>query len=141
MTMDHDRTVAITALRRAIPYLRLYQGRVFVIKGGGEVFATPAATRALLEQVGVLHQVGIRCVVVHGGGAQATRLAEKLGLETRFVEGRRVTDAATLEVTTMVLNGAVNTEIVAACRGGLWSGRPRAAGFVAGRPPSTPSST
>lgn len=116
MTLDHERTVAITALRRAIPYLRLYQGRIFVIKGGGEVFATPQATRSLLEQVGVLSQMGIRCVVVHGGGAQSTKLAERLGLETRFVEGRRVTDAATLEVATMVLNGALNTNLVATCR-------------------------
>ncbi len=116
MTHEHDRPAAIRALRQAIPYLRLFQGRVFVIKGGGEVFTTPEGTRALMEQVGVLHQVGIKVVVVHGGGAQATALAERLGFEQRFVDGRRVTDAATLNVTTMVLNGSVNTGIVAQCR-------------------------
>jgi acetylglutamate kinase len=69
-----------------------------------------------MEQIGILHQVGIRVVLVHGGGPQSTALSKRLGLQTRMVEGRRVTDAPTLEVSTMVLNGEINTRIVAVCR-------------------------
>lgn len=116
MTTDHDRYVAVAALRAAVPYLRLYQGRTFVIKAGGEAFAEPSTTRAIMEQVGILHQLGIKVVLVHGGGGQATDLAARLGLETRMVQGRRVTDAGTRDVATMTLNGSVNTSIVAVCR-------------------------
>ncbi len=111
-----NRDIVVAALRHAAPYVRLYRRKTFVIKAGGEVFADPASTRALIEQVAILHQVGIRTVLVHGGGPQNTRLAESLGVETRMVEGRRVTDERTLEVATMVLNGQINTQIVAACR-------------------------
>ena len=69
-----------------------------------------------MEQIGILHQVGIRVVVVHGGGPQSTALSKRFGLATQMVEGRRVTDAQTLEVSTMVLNGEINTRIVAVCR-------------------------
>ncbi len=116
MTTEHDRRVTIAALRAAAPYLRLFQGKTFVIKAGGRVVADRRRTSALMEQVGILHRLGIRCVVVHGGGSQATELAGRLGLATRFVEGRRVTDAATRDVATMTLNGTVNTSIVAVCR-------------------------
>lgn len=111
-----NRDIVVAALRHAAPYVRLYRRKTFVIKAGGEVFADPASARALIEQVAILHQVGIRIVLVHGGGPQNTRLAESLGVETRMVEGRRVTDERTLEVATMVLNGQINTQIVAACR-------------------------
>ncbi len=116
MTTEHDRRVTITALRAAAPYLRLFQGKTFVIKAGGRVVADRRRTGALMEQVGILHRLGIRCVVVHGGGSQATELAGRLGLATRFVEGRRVTDGANREVATMTLNGTVNTQVVAVCR-------------------------
>ncbi len=111
-----ERTIVVTALRHAVPYVRMYKRKVFVLKAGGDAFASPESTRALMEQIGILHQVGIRVVVVHGGGPQATRLAERLGLESRFVDGRRVTDQETLEVATMVMNGDINTRILAACR-------------------------
>src|SRR5262245_13748168 len=109
-------TIVITALRHALPYLRVYKHKVFVLKAGGDAFVTPEGTRSLMEQIGILHQVGIRVVVVHGGGPQSTALAKRLGLSTQMVEGRRVTDAQTLEVSTMVLNGEINTRIVAVCR-------------------------
>jgi acetylglutamate kinase len=112
----NERTIVITALRHALPYLRVYKHKVFVLKAGGDAFVTAEGTRALMEQVGILHQVGIRVVVVHGGGPQSTALAKRLGLTTQMVEGRRVTDAQTLEVSTMVLNGEINTRIVAVCR-------------------------
>ncbi|MCC7328660.1 MAG: acetylglutamate kinase [Gammaproteobacteria bacterium] len=111
-----NRDIVVAALRHAAPYVRLYRRKIFIIKAGGEVFADPKGTRALIEQVAILHQVGIRTVLVHGGGPQNTQLAEALGIETRMVEGRRVTDERTLGVATMVLNGQINTQIVAACR-------------------------
>ena len=116
MTLEHDRRGAITALRAAIPYLRLFQGKTFVIKAGGDVVADRERTAVLIEQVGILHRFGIRAVVVHGGGGQATELAGRLGLSTRFVAGRRITDGPTREVAIMTLNGSVNTAIVATCR-------------------------
>jgi acetylglutamate kinase len=116
MASDHSPTLAIAALRRAIPYLRLYQGKTFVVKASGEVFTSPASTRALVEQLGILHQLGIHIVLVHGGGAQATDLAAKLGVESHFVQGRRVTSPAMLELMAMTLSGSVNTAVLAAAR-------------------------
>jgi acetylglutamate kinase len=112
----NERAIVVTALRHAVPYIRMYKRKVFVLKAGGEAFTSLEATRALVEQIGILHQVGIRVVLVHGGGPQSTQLAERLGLASQFVEGRRVTDEATLDVATMVLNGQINTRILAACR-------------------------
>ena len=94
----------------------MYKGKVFVIKASGGVFADVAATRALIEQVAILHQVGIRVVLVHGGGPQLTQIQESLGLTPRMVAGRRVTDGKSMEVTSMVLNGLVNTQILGICR-------------------------
>jgi acetylglutamate kinase len=111
-----DPSVAIRALRGAAPYIRMYKGKVFVIKASGGVFGDPAATHALIEQVAILHQVGIRVVLVHGGGPQLTQVQESLGLTPRMVAGRRVTDGKSMEVTSMVLNGLVNTHILGMCR-------------------------
>ena len=116
MTSTKDRAIVVSALKHAAPYIRLFKGKVFVLKAGGEIFADPAQTRALMEQVGILHQVGIRVVLIHGGGPQSTQLATALGLDTTFVDGRRVTDGASLDVATMVLNGQINTRVLAACR-------------------------
>lgn len=116
MTTQKDRAIVVSALKHAAPYIRLFKGKVFVIKAGGEVFADPVLTRALVEQVGILHQVGIRTVLIHGGGPQSTALAKALGLSTTFVEGRRVTDGDSLNVAMMVLNGQINTRILATCR-------------------------
>jgi acetylglutamate kinase len=116
VTSNKDRAIVVSALKHAAPYIRLFKGKVFVLKVGGEVFADPAATHALMEQVGILHQVGILVVLIHGGGPQSTQLAAALGLETTFVEGRRVTDGDSLAVATMVLNGQINTRILATCR-------------------------
>jgi acetylglutamate kinase len=110
-----DQGVAI-ALRSAAPYIRLYRGKTFIVKAGGGVFADPESTRALLEQVAVLHYFGVRVVLVHGGGPQLTELADSLGVSTRMVEGRRVTDQRAIDLTAMVLNGLINTQILALCR-------------------------
>lgn len=116
MTTKKDRAIVVSALKHAAPYIRLFKGKVFVIKAGGEIFADAAQTSALMEQVGILHQVGIRVVLIHGGGPQSTKLATALGLDTTFIDGRRVTDGASLDVATMVLNGQINTRVLAACR-------------------------
>ena len=116
MTGKRERAIVVSALKHAAPYIRLFKGKVFVIKAGGEIFADTAHTSAFMEQVGILHQVGIRVVLIHGGGPQSTKLAAALGLDTTFIEGRRVTDGASLDVATMVLNGQINTRILAACR-------------------------
>jgi acetylglutamate kinase len=112
----HERAVVVSALKHAAPYIRLFKRKVFVLKIGGEVFADFGDTRALMEQVGILHQVGIRVVLVHGGGPQSSKLADALGLDTKFVDGRRITDGASLDVATMVLNGLINTRVLASCR-------------------------
>ncbi len=111
-----DPSVAVRALRSAAPYIRMYKGKVFVIKASGGVFGDTASTRALIEQVAILHQVGIRVVLVHGGGPQLTQIQETLGITPRIVAGRRVTDEKSMEVTSMVLNGLVNTQILGICR-------------------------
>src|ERR1700757_4204571 len=89
-------------LREALPYIRRFKGKTFVVKVSGKVTEDPRNLNSLAEEIALLHQVGIRVTAVHGGGAQATQLAERLGLETRLVNGRRVTDDDTLEVVKMV---------------------------------------
>jgi len=111
-----DPAAVIRALRGAAPYIRLYKGKTFVVKAGGGVFGDPAATRALIEQIAILHSLGIRVVLVHGGGPQLTEVTEKLGVATRMIEGRRVTDERSIDATAMVLSGLINTRILAVCR-------------------------
>src|SRR6202789_4671422 len=111
-----DPTVAVRALKSAAPDIPMYKNKVFVIKAGGAVFSDEISTRALIEQVAILHQVGIRTVLVHGGGPQLDQLQASLGLETRMVNGRRVTDQKSIDVTAMALNGLINTRILAICR-------------------------
>ena len=111
-----EHALAIRALRSAAPYIRMYKGKTFVVKVGGGVFADAASTRLLIEQLAILHYFGVRVVMVHGGGPQLTQLSESLGLATQIVNGRRVTDEKSIEVTVMVLNGLINTRILGICR-------------------------
>jgi acetylglutamate kinase len=111
-----DHALAIRALRSAAPYISMYKGKTFVVKAGGGVFADADSTRLLIEQLAILHYFGVRVVMVHGGGPQLTALAESLGLVTQIVDGRRVTDEKAIDVTSMVLNGLINTRILAICR-------------------------
>ena len=111
-----DQTLAIHALKSAAPYIRMYKGKTFVVKTGGGVFAETETTRALVEQIGILHYFGVRVVLVHGGGPQLTELSAALGVPTQMVEGRRVTDQRSIDVTAMVLNGLINTRVLALCR-------------------------
>ncbi len=107
---------AVAALRHAAPYLKLFRGKTFVIKAGGGALADEARAAALVEQLAVLAGVGIRVVLVHGGGEQTSALTRALGGEPVMVAGRRVTDPAALEAATMVLNGSVSTRLLALCR-------------------------
>jgi acetylglutamate kinase len=111
-----DQAAVIAALRGATPYIRLYKGKTFVVKAGGAVFGDVGRTRALIEQIAILHHLGIRVVLVHGGGPQLDEMQRSLGIEPRMVRGRRVTDDRSIDATTMVLNGLINTRILAACR-------------------------
>jgi acetylglutamate kinase len=116
VTHRSDPSVTVRALKGAAPYVRLYKGKVFVVKAGGAVFADAAGTRMLIEQIAILHHLGVRVVLVHGGGPQLDEMQRSLGIEPRMVRGRRVTDERSIDVTTMVLNGSINTRILAACR-------------------------
>jgi acetylglutamate kinase len=110
-----ERTVAkARTLIEALPFMREHFGKVIVVKYGGAAMESAGLARPFAEDVGLLLQAGIRPVVVHGGGPQVTDLSTRLGLETNFVEGLRVTDAETLDVATMVLAGKLNTQVVAA---------------------------
>src|ERR1700739_3288371 len=111
-----DQVLAIRALRNAAPHIRMYKGKTFVVKAGGGVFADAASTRGLIEQIAILHYFGVRVVFVHGGGPQLTELSTALGVPTRMVEGRRVTDQKSIDVSAMVLNGLINTRILGICR-------------------------
>lgn len=112
-----DRNLTMEALKQALPYIRLYRGRTFVVKIGGALCGDPAGLADLAQQLQLFRELGIRVVLVHGGGPQTTALSAKLGLETQFVDGRRITDPKTLEIAVMTMNGTINSAILAACRG------------------------
>ena len=111
-----EQAVTVRALRGAAPYIHMYKGKVFVIKTGGGAFRDVATMRAFMEQVAILHHLGIRVVLVHGGGPQLDQVATKLGVKTQMVQGRRVTDAGAIDVASMVLNGLINTRLLGLCR-------------------------
>jgi acetylglutamate kinase len=107
---------SLSALRTAIPYIRAYRGRVFVVKLGGATCEPGKLLEGIVDQLTLLYQLGIKLVVVHGGGPQASALSERLGSPPNLFAGRRVTDDATLEVMKMALAGTVNTNLIAAFR-------------------------
>lgn len=109
-----ERTVSkARTLLEALPFMREHRGKVIVVKYGGAAMDQANLVRPFAEDIGLLQSVGIIPVIVHGGGPAVTKVSERLGIETRFVDGLRVTDAATLDVATMVLAGKLNTEVVA----------------------------
>jgi acetylglutamate kinase len=99
-------------LTEALPYLQRYAGRTFVVKYGGHAMGDPELARDFAEDVVLLKAVGIDPVVVHGGGPQIGAMLKKLGVESRFVDGLRVTDKETAGIAEMVLSGAINKELV-----------------------------
>jgi acetylglutamate kinase len=111
-----DTSKGVTGLKGALRYVRAYRDQVFVIKLGGEVLSEPDILDGVAGQLALLSSLGIRLVVVHGGGPQATMLSRRLGLEPRMVNGRRVTDDGALEVAKMVYAGQINVDLLAALR-------------------------
>jgi acetylglutamate kinase len=101
-------------LIEALPYMRRYQDAIMVIKYGGHAMGDTEAARDFARDVVLLKQVGINPVVVHGGGPQIKSMLDRLAIRSEFVDGLRVTDAATVEVVEMVLAGKINKEIVTA---------------------------
>jgi acetylglutamate kinase len=111
-----DTSKGIAGLKGALRYVRAYRDQVFVVKLGGDVLSDGGVRDQAATQLALLHSLGIRLVVVHGGGPQATALSRRLGQEPRIVAGRRVTDDAALEVAKMVYAGQLNTDLLAALR-------------------------
>src|ERR1051325_5343879 len=111
-----DDQLRLDLLREALPYIQRFKGQTFVVKLSGKVTEDPRNLTSLAEELALLHQVGIRICVVHGGGKQLSELANKLGIEQTIIEGRRVTDDATLEMAKMIFAGKINTDILAALR-------------------------
>ena len=110
--IDADARAAV--LVEALPYIQAFTGKTVVVKFGGNAMVDEALSHSFAADVVLLHAVGIRVVVVHGGGPQIGALLARLGIETEFRDGLRVTDEATLEVARMVLGGQVNRDIVSA---------------------------
>src|SRR5437867_9523943 len=103
-------------LREALPYIQRFKGKTFVVKVSGKATEDHDRLISLAEELALLHQVGIRACVVHGGGKQLSELAAQMGVAQTIIEGRRVTDDATLEMAKMVFAGKINTDILAALR-------------------------
>jgi acetylglutamate kinase len=104
-------------LTEALPYIQKYVGKTFVVKYGGHAMGDPDRAEDFAEDIVLLKAIGINPVVVHGGGPQIGTMLKRLGIQSSFVDGLRVTDAATAEVAEMVLAGAINKEIAS------WIGR------------------
>jgi acetylglutamate kinase len=109
---DHHRIAA--TLVEALPYMRRFAGSTFVIKYGGHAMGSPELARDFARDVVLLKQIGVNPVVVHGGGPQIKAMLDRLKIKSEFVEGLRVTDAATVEIVEMVLAGSINKQIVTA---------------------------
>ena len=109
-----DPSVAVDVLLQALPYIERFRGAVVVVKFGGNAMSSPELFEDFAKDVVMMHRVGMRPVVVHGGGPQIGDWLRRMGKTSEFVDGRRVTDAETLEVAQMVLIGKVNSDIVTA---------------------------
>ena len=109
-----DPQTAVEVLLQALPYIEKFRGSVVVVKFGGNAMVDPDLFARFAEDVVLMHRVGMKPVVVHGGGPQIGEWLARMGKESEFVDGRRVTDAETLEVAKMVLIGKVNSDVVTA---------------------------
>ena len=112
-TQIRERTVAkARTLLEALPFMQEHAGHVVVVKYGGAAMDKAGLASSFAQDVMLLRSVGIKPVIVHGGGPAVTQMSDRLGIETTFVDGLRVTDAETLDVATMVLAGKLNTDVV-----------------------------
>ena len=101
-------------LTEALPYMRRYAGKTFVVKYGGHAMVNKELAGVFAQDIVLLRQVGINPIVVHGGGPQINQMLDRLQIKSHFIDGLRVTDAATMEVVEMVLAGTTNKHIVSA---------------------------
>ncbi len=99
-------------LMEALPYIRDFRGKKIVVKYGGHAMVNPELKNLFAKQIVLFHLVGIQVVVVHGGGPQINRTLDSMGIESSFIDGKRITDARTMDVVEMVLAGGINKEIV-----------------------------
>lgn len=120
-TMNRDWIATAETLSSALPYLQRYDGATVVIKLGGHAMGSDAAMDSFARDVVLMQQVGVNPVIVHGGGPMINAMLDRLEIKSEFVNGKRVTDAATVEVVEMVLSGVVNKRIVQAinAQGGM----------------------
>lgn len=112
--MNRDWIATARTLSEALPYLQRYEGAVVVVKFGGHAMGDDEAMQIFARDIVLMRQVGVNPVIVHGGGPMINQMLEKLQIESHFVNGKRVTDEATVEVVEMVLSGRVNKRIVQA---------------------------
>ena len=113
MTLEKDAAMNVAkVLTEALPYIRRFSGKTLVIKYGGNAMVDDVLKNGFARDVVLMKLVGINPVVVHGGGPQIGQLLQRIGKESKFVEGMRVTDRETMDVVEMVLGGLVNKEIV-----------------------------
>ncbi|GLO73226.1 acetylglutamate kinase [Phaeobacter italicus] len=112
--MNRDWIATAETLSSALPYLQRYDGAIVVVKLGGHAMGSDDAMETFARDIVLLRQVGVNPVIVHGGGPMINAMLDKLAIQSEFVNGKRVTDAATMEVVEMVLSGVVNKRIVQA---------------------------
>ncbi|WP_188475813.1 acetylglutamate kinase [Primorskyibacter flagellatus] len=113
-TMNRDWIATARTLSQALPYLQRYEGAIVVVKFGGHAMGDDEAMQVFARDIVLMRQVGVNPVIVHGGGPMINEMLDKLQIKSEFVNGKRVTDAATVEVVEMVLSGRVNKRIVQA---------------------------
>ncbi|MCE3232365.1 MAG: argB [Rickettsiaceae bacterium] len=107
-----DQMQQAKTLSEALPYMKQFSGETFVIKYGGSAMGDPELSKKFARDVVMMKQVGINPIIVHGGGPQISNMLEKLKIQSSFIDGLRVTDAATVEIVEMVLSGSINKQIV-----------------------------
>ena len=112
--MNRDWIATARTLSEALPYLQRYTEAIVVIKLGGHAMTSDQGMETFARDVALMRQVGINPIIVHGGGPMINAMLEKLNIESNFINGKRVTDQATMEVVEMVLSGNVNKKIVQA---------------------------
>ena len=116
-TTTGEQLQTAATLSEALPYMRRFNGKTFVIKFGGHAMGDERLADLFAHDVVLLKQVGINPVIVHGGGPQIGHMLERLRIQSSFVDGLRVTDQETVEIVEMVLTGSINKQIVAAING------------------------
>ena len=112
--MNRDWIATAETLSQALPYLQRYSGAIIVIKLGGHAMVSDEALETFARDVVLMRQVGINPVIVHGGGPMINSMLDKLNIESKFINGKRVTDTETMNIVEMVLSGNVNKNIVQA---------------------------